>query len=101
LSCYGLVAHGVVAMVVQAEAARNLLTEHPGIAADSIRAIERTGRDALTRLRRILGVLRAPESWPDESTTHTPLQSTTSTQLAHTRLASMATGPHRRTPHRR
>ncbi len=56
---HGLVAHGVVTMVVQAEAPGNLLAQHPGSASDSIRAIETTGRDALTQLRRILGVLRA------------------------------------------
>jgi signal transduction histidine kinase len=56
----GLVAHGVVTMVVQAEAARNLFARQPGTAEDAIRAIEVTGREALTQLRRILGVLRAP-----------------------------------------
>jgi Histidine kinase len=46
-------------MVVQAEAARNLLTLEPADAEAAIRAIEQTGRDALTQLRRILGVLRS------------------------------------------
>ena len=56
---HGLVARGVVTMVVQAEAARNLLTRNPDDAAPAIRAIEQTGRDALAQLRRILGVLRS------------------------------------------
>src|SRR5579862_974743 len=56
---HGLVARGVVTMVVQAEAARNLLTSNPDDAAAAIRTIEQTGRDALAQLRRILGVLRA------------------------------------------
>jgi signal transduction histidine kinase len=56
---HGLVARGVVTMVVQAEAARNLLTHEPDGAAAAIRAIEQSGRDALTQLRRILGVLRS------------------------------------------
>jgi signal transduction histidine kinase len=56
----GLVAHGVVTMVVQAEAARNLLAQQTDTVEDAIRAIEVTGREALTQLRRILGVLRAP-----------------------------------------
>jgi signal transduction histidine kinase len=86
---HGLVAHGVVAMVVQAEAARNLVTEDPGSAADSIRAIERTGRDALTQLRRILGVLRTPVDSTDEPTTQTALRSSTSTQPRHEALTSM------------
>src|SRR5581483_5729827 len=56
---HGLVARGVVTMVVQAEAARNLLTSNPDDAAAAIRTIEQTGRDALAQLRRILGVLRS------------------------------------------
>jgi signal transduction histidine kinase len=62
----GLVAHGVVTMVVQAEAARNLLSQQSGSAEDAIRAIEVTGRDALSQLRRILGVLRAPVGVPEK-----------------------------------
>jgi signal transduction histidine kinase len=61
---HGQVAHGVVTMVVQAEAARNLLTHEPGSAEAGIRAIEQTGRDALTQLRRILGVLRSTDGPP-------------------------------------
>ncbi|HEV2590385.1 MAG TPA: histidine kinase [Gaiellaceae bacterium] len=56
---HGLVARGVVTMVVQAEAARNLLRTNPDDAAAAIRAIEQTGRDALAQLRLILGVLRS------------------------------------------
>ena len=55
----GLVASGVVTMVVQAEAARNLLTTNPDDAAPAIHTIEQTGRDLLAELRRILGVLRS------------------------------------------
>lgn len=61
---HGQVAHGVVTMVVQAEAARNLLAHEPGNADAGIRAIEQTGRDALTQLRRILGVLRSTDNPP-------------------------------------
>jgi signal transduction histidine kinase len=56
---HGPVAHGVITMVVQAEAARKLLAHQPREAEAAIRDIEQTGRDALTQLRRILGVLRA------------------------------------------
>lgn len=56
---HGLVARGVVTMVVQAEAARNLLTHEPSGVEAAIHAIEHTGRDALAQLRRILGVLRS------------------------------------------
>jgi signal transduction histidine kinase len=57
---HGPVAHGVITMVVQAEAARKLLVHQPGKVEAAIRDIEQTGRDALTQLRRILGVLRSP-----------------------------------------
>jgi signal transduction histidine kinase len=56
---HGPVAHGVITMVVQAEAARSLLVRQPEDAEAAIRDIEKTGRDALTQLRRILGVLRS------------------------------------------
>jgi signal transduction histidine kinase len=58
------VAGGVTAMVVQAEAALNLLTRDPHSsqaslsAVESITSIEASGRDVLVQLRHILGVLR-------------------------------------------
>lgn len=73
---HGQVAHGVVTMVVQAEAARNLLTHEPGNAEAGIRAIEQTGRDALTQLRRILGVLRSPDDAPPRWTSPLPSPTT-------------------------
>jgi signal transduction histidine kinase len=53
---HALVAYGVVSMVVQAEAARAQLTDHAQ-ACTAIEMIECTGREALARLRDILGVL--------------------------------------------
>jgi signal transduction histidine kinase len=61
---HGLVAHGVVRMVVQAEAARDVLALQPESASEQIRGIEQAGREALTQLRRILGVLRSTEQAP-------------------------------------
>jgi signal transduction histidine kinase len=57
---HDVVAHGVSVMVVHAEAAEALLDE-PDRAAESLRAIQRSGRAALADLRRIVGVLRADE----------------------------------------
>jgi signal transduction histidine kinase len=73
---HGPVAAGVINMVVRAEAARTLLKHQPTQAETAIRDIEQTGRDALTQLRRILGVLRSPAD-PATTTvtgvgTHTP-----------------------------
>jgi signal transduction histidine kinase len=61
---HGSVAHGVTTMVVQAEAARALLVLQPWAVDAAIRDIEQTGRDALSQLRLILGVLRTSTSRP-------------------------------------
>ena len=55
---HAVVAHTVAAMVVQAEAARSVLDRDPARANAVMGAIEDTGREALTEMRRILGVLR-------------------------------------------
>ncbi len=68
---HGPVAHGVITMVVQAEAARSLLVGQPQDAEAAIRDIEQTGRDALSQLRRILGVLRSPADTPSSTATRT------------------------------
>ena len=57
-----LVAHGVVAMIIQAASAREALRAAPDAALTSIASIEDTGRAALARMREILGVLRAPHT---------------------------------------
>jgi signal transduction histidine kinase len=53
------VAQGVVAMIVQAAAARCAIDNDLGATTDAIISIEQAGRVALTRMRDILGVLRA------------------------------------------
>jgi signal transduction histidine kinase len=54
-----VVANGVSAMVVQAEAVPRLLAaDDASRARDAFEVIEETGRDALTEMRRLLGVLR-------------------------------------------
>jgi signal transduction histidine kinase len=54
---HAVVANSVSAMVVQAEGAQHTLDD-PDQAEPAIAAIERQGREALTEMRRILGVLR-------------------------------------------
>jgi signal transduction histidine kinase len=54
-----VVANGVSAMVVQAEAVPRLFsTGERAAATQALRVIEETGRDALAEMRRLLGVLR-------------------------------------------
>lgn len=53
-----IVAAGIETMVVQAGVARGTLDAAPEDAAAAIAAIERTGREALGEMRRLLGVLR-------------------------------------------
>ena len=55
---HDVVAHGMSVMVVQAGAAQRLLTTQPERAADALEQIQVTGREALTEMRRMLGVLR-------------------------------------------
>jgi signal transduction histidine kinase len=55
---HDVVAHALSAMVVQASGARRLAERDPARAADAFLAAETSGRDALTEIRRLLGVLR-------------------------------------------
>jgi signal transduction histidine kinase len=55
---HDVVAHALSAMTVQASAARRLAEREPARAASAFAAVEHTGREALTELRRLLGVLR-------------------------------------------
>jgi signal transduction histidine kinase len=55
---HDVVAHALSAMVVQASGARRLAERDPARAADAFLAVETSGREALTEIRRLLGVLR-------------------------------------------
>jgi len=55
---HDVVAHAMSAMVIQAGGARRLAQKDPGRARDAFVAVEETGREALTEIRRLLGVLR-------------------------------------------
>jgi signal transduction histidine kinase len=55
---HDVVAHALSAMVVQAGGARRLAERNPAQAAAAFGAVESTGREALTEIRTLLGVLR-------------------------------------------
>ncbi len=55
---HDVVAHALSAMTVQATAARRMAERDPARAESAFATVEATGREALTELRRLLGVLR-------------------------------------------
>jgi signal transduction histidine kinase len=66
---HDVVAHHVSLMAVQSEAAASLLPGRPEEASKSVEVIGRTAREALTELRRLLGVLRGPADVDSRVTT--------------------------------
>ena len=62
---HDVVAHHVSLIAVQAEAASSLLPDRPEQARRSVEVIGETARQALTELRRLLGVLRRPSARPE------------------------------------
>ncbi|WP_184676516.1 sensor histidine kinase [Saccharothrix violaceirubra] len=58
---HDVVAHAVSVMVVQADGAGYAIRSDPELAAAAVRTISDTGRQALTELRRLLGVLRSED----------------------------------------
>jgi len=55
---HDVIAHSVSVIVVQAAAADDVFDERPDQAREALRSIERSGREAMTELRRLLGAVR-------------------------------------------
>lgn len=62
---HDVVAHSLSVMIIQAEAAEEMIGSDPERARRPLEAVQETGRSALTELRRMLGVLREPGNGPD------------------------------------
>lgn len=58
---HDVVAHGMSVMVVQADGARYASAADPELAVTTLAAIARTGRESLTEMRRLLGLLRGDD----------------------------------------
>ena len=58
---HDVVAHGLSVMIVQADGARYAADEHPEAPIEALGVIASTGRESLTEMRRLLGVLRGAE----------------------------------------
>ncbi|MFC4131742.1 sensor histidine kinase [Hamadaea flava] len=63
---HDIVSHNVSLMIVQASAAREVLAAQPEEAALALSAVERAGRDTMTELRHLLGLLAPSADGDDE-----------------------------------
>lgn len=59
---HDVVAHGLSVIVVQADGARYAAAKNPDVAVATLETIAETGRESLTEMRRLLGVLRTGDS---------------------------------------
>ncbi len=71
---HDVVAHSVSVMVVQASGVRRLLKDEQQRERDALLSVEQIGRQALTEMRRMLGVMRTVEEQPAALTPQPGLQ---------------------------
>ncbi len=64
---HDVVAHNVSVIVAEAGAAQRIADDHPQEALATLEPIERTGREALVEMRRLMGFLRTESEHPSRS----------------------------------
>ena len=62
---HDVVGHSVSVMVVQAGVERQMVDDHLASTRDVLRSIEETGKEALTEMRRLVGILRQDGDGPE------------------------------------
>lgn len=62
---HDVLGHSVSVMTIQASAVRRLLRPDQEKERDALLAVEQTGREALTEMRRLVGILRLSDTAPD------------------------------------
>ena len=77
---HDVVAHSISVMTIQAGAARLLLDEGPERAEEPLLRVEETGRETLSEMRRLLGVLRQDE--PERTSSRRARRSSISTHCS-------------------
>ena len=59
---HDIVAHSLSVVIAQADGARYVARQNPAVAEQTLKTIATTARESLAEMRRLLGVLRAPEA---------------------------------------
>ncbi len=88
-----MIAHSVSVMTVQSTAARRVIEDDPERAATALEAIERTGRDAMAEMRRMVSVLR-PDPGSAEMLTPQPSLDDLSTLIEQMEAAGLRVDVH-------